>query len=415
MSVLALLLVLVSRIVGDVQRAWQQSSAKVYQFREARRAFDLIKTNVSQATLNAYTRYYYNNPTNPFLPYNISQSNQGALNTAAQQEYQPLGFTLFSELQFLTVPCNYLFPAVTGNGQVAAIGHSIFFQAPLGQTLSTSSLISNIYGTNAGAAASNGGVSTPSLPTALNARGYFVLFGSDAPWRPPFLTPDRIPYKLRYRLMEFAPTSEYNLIYGDNVSSTTNPYAYDPSQCSSSATPLAGPVITMNTSQWILAASGGTTPNYLQWSRPIADNVLTLIIAPQSPVAKGSTALPTDLAPDYYYNSSAYQISNTPGTVTLPPWAFQLPPEVQITMIVIDELSAETLANASAAASGSASPTPPLSFLSGTNLFGKASSFTADLASVQSQLSQFTPKLNWRIFTATIVLRNARWNGTSSS
>ena len=415
MTVLALLLVLVSRIVGDVQRAWQQSSAKVYQFREARRAFDQLKTEMSQATLNAYMRYYYNNNSNVFLPYNITVGNQQATNTSAQVEYLPLGFTLFSELQFLTVPCSYIFPNVNGNGQVAATGHAVFFQAPLGQTLTTNSMVTTIYGSSAGSYSSPTGMLSPSLPSAMNGRGYFVMFGSDQPWRPPFISPDRIPYKYRYRLMEFCPTAEYNNIYGDNVTiQNFNPYAYVASQCSSSSPPPPGGVLSMNTSNWILMATGGTMPNYLQWSRPAADNVVALILSPQVPVAKGSTALPTDIAPQYYYNSSAYAISSTTGNLPLPAWAFQLPPEVQVTMIVIDEVSAEALANANLPAGGG-SPTPPLSFLSGTNLFNNASSYANDMLTVQQQLSQVQPKLNWRIFTANVIMRNARWNGTPTS
>ena len=52
---LVILMMLVTQLVGIVQRGWVRTSSKVSQFREARLAFDLISRSLSQATLNTYS------------------------------------------------------------------------------------------------------------------------------------------------------------------------------------------------------------------------------------------------------------------------------------------------------------------------------------------------------------------------
>ena len=51
---LVILMMVVTQVIGIVQRTWVRANSRVSQFREARRAFDLISRNLSQATLNTY-------------------------------------------------------------------------------------------------------------------------------------------------------------------------------------------------------------------------------------------------------------------------------------------------------------------------------------------------------------------------
>jgi len=394
-TVLAILLALVSEIVGNVQQTWRRTNAKIYQFREARRAFETIKKNLAQATLNPYMRYVYKNPKNVMSPYDGNVTSNTAM-----KEYPPAGWTRFSDLQFISVPSSYLLQGIGAvSGAIASQTHCVFFQLPLGQSLTQNasdqaSYMSLVYG----AAVASAVQANPPVATAMNGRGYFILYGSDIAYAPSFLK-NRVNYKLRYRLMEFAPPTEFNDIY--NLAN-----AYDPLQATGTATPPqpSSNVASEPTSKWITeVAAGSTTPNYLAWSHAIADNVVALVVSPQTPVASSSSTLPTSIAPNYYYNSSEYQItSNASNLANEPSYAFNLPPQVQITMIVIDEATGASLATLPVAQT-----TPPITWQVGW--FNLATSYATDLAAVESTLIGL--KANYRIFTAVVPIRNSRWNG----
>lgn len=329
MTILSILLVMVTSVIAEVQKAWKQTSAKVSQFREARRAFDILKRNLSQATLNTYLLAKYNNPDNPFSPFRD--------NGQEIEDAVPLAYNRYSELQFVV---NQSATLIAGGDPAITPGHAVFFQAPLG--------FSGKYS---------------NLPTTLNGRGYYVKFGDDSAYRPPFL-PDTVPLKFRYRLMEYAPPAEQNKVY-DPASATVQ-------------------------SDWFPAAE------LAAWSRPIADNIVTLILSPKRPVADNTTGDPRDIAPAYAYNSVDSGTGSTPQAAT----AHVLPPEVEVLMAVIDEASASNLA----LFQGS---TPPLAF----NGFTEANEnqFRRDITMLEQAL--VAAKVNFRIFTATVTLRNSKWNG----
>ena len=54
MTVLAVLLLMLTELLNQVQRTWTFSENRISQFREARVGFDIITKNLSQSTLNAY-------------------------------------------------------------------------------------------------------------------------------------------------------------------------------------------------------------------------------------------------------------------------------------------------------------------------------------------------------------------------
>lgn len=327
MAVLSILMVMVSSVVSEVQRSWGATTAKVSQFREARRAFDIVKINLGQATLNTYVRYRFDNASDPFSPF--TASGEEIPNAA------PTRYVKFSELQFVSGPTATVL-GTAGNSLVTQ-GHSVFFQAPLG------------YSTR-----------YTNLPTALNPRGYYVAFGGDATYRPPFLA-GRVDEKFRYRLMEYAPPTENNVIYDEN----------SPDQ-----------------SDWFT--------NVVTHSRPVADNVITLIISPKRVMNRNEVGDPRDIAPNYQYNSAVLPTADS----AQPRNAYELPPEIEVAMVVVDERSADALARTS----GMDPPLPTTGFVNATG-----DNFRADLEALERTL--VAAKVNFRVFTATVTMRNSKWGG----
>jgi uncharacterized protein (TIGR02599 family) len=323
MTVLAVLMLIISSVVGTVQRSWRSTNAKVSQFREARRAFDVLKRNLTQATLNTYLRYRYSGTGDPYSPFGAG----GVMNETAT----PTGYEPFSELQFICGPTADL---ITGGGIYA--GHATFFQAILG--------FSSEF---------------PNLPTSLNARGYFVEFGDDTDFRPDFLT-GRVRPKFRYRLMEYAPTTEENLIY-DSTSRNVQ-------------------------GDWFARAAAQ--------SRPVAENVIALFISPKRPQEDrpGDTR---DIAPLYQYDST-----RPSGALGATVGSHELPPQIELIMVVIDEASASRLAEIN----GDGVPFNLNGFTMATD-----ATLRNDLANLRDQL--LAAKVDYRIFSSTVSLNNSKWKG----
>lgn len=175
MSILSVLLLLLSQLLDQVQKTWNYSEGRVSQFREARVAFDLISKNLSQASLNTYWDYEYNE--------------QNVVENYKRQ----------SELHFVTLDGQSL--GSVGGGDIS--GDAIFFQAPLG--------VSNIY---------------RNLNNLFVARGYYLMFGDDDRFKPSII--DSTP-SYRFRLMEYRPPAEFNQIYidGDRERARDLPPSYD--------------------------------------------------------------------------------------------------------------------------------------------------------------------------------------------
>jgi uncharacterized protein (TIGR02599 family) len=332
LAVLAVLLTIIAQVLGQVQRVWSSANAKVSQFREARRAMDRISTTLAQATMNTYLQYFYPGP-NPFVP------------PAAQNQAAPLGYVRFSELQFITGPTSKLL----GGSGTQFPGHSVFFQAPLGGELTVTA----------------GGVTSfVNMPTALSACGYYITYGTDRSFRPAFLNQRSHPERLRFRLLEYRPPIEANTIYKDITLVNNNPGQPDPNWYRETGT----------------------------WSRPVAENIIYLVISPKRPVTDDAGD-PRDIASNYEYDSSAngVRLAQTPQD-------FQLPPLVEVTLIALDEDSARRFAESSGG-----TPSLPL------GLFGTATDarFRSDLQEVEQFFND--QKLNYRIFTATVPIRNSKW------
>ncbi|MCX6962628.1 MAG: prepilin-type N-terminal cleavage/methylation domain-containing protein [Verrucomicrobia bacterium] len=184
----------------------------------------------------------------------------------------------------------------------------------------------------------------------LNAVGFWVDFGSDSQWKP-----GHVPEQFRFRLMQGIQPADSLQVFTTTDGSWTNAVK--------------------------------TIPDV---GFPIASNVLALILWPRLPVVQDPEG--NDLSANFAYNSrqgSAIQKA-------------QLPPSVQVTMIVMDEASASRLA------SGSAAPTAITSAF--TNRFQDVTRFESDLEAVRAALT--AAKVNHLVLSSSVTLREAKWSQT---
>lgn len=196
----------------------------------------------------------------------------------------------------------------------------------------------------------------------LSESGFFLEFSSDAAWKPSFLPAARESY--RYRLVELAGESENLRVYESNDGS----------------------------GDWVEeAVSDGE-------AFVIADNIIGLIFWPRLSVEEDSTG--QLLGPTLAYNS------RPPGAAgpVQPISAHQLPPLVEVVMVAIDEPSALKMED------GSDQPgqLPPLF----QGLFEQSGmdNFERDILELENRLNGVQPKLNHRVFRATVALKEAKWN-----
>lgn len=314
MTVLSILLLMLTQLLTQIQRTWTYSEARISQFREARVAFDIISKNLSQATLHTY------------LDYERDKNNQ-----VTKYKRQ-------SELHFKTMQANQLGPNKPT--------HAIFFQAPLGT--------SDIY---------------QNLGNLFNARGYYVEYGSDRRFKPPFIQADP---KYRFRLMEYLPPAEKNQIYVDGDKER-----------------LASPNGVAVYDEWYKYE----LPTY---SHPLAENVIGLIASPREALTNPGQQNQTfsSIAPNYSYDSNE-QNANFALYVQ------QVPPLIKVTMVAIDETSAIRLEEQGDG--GTSMPTLiPASFFKSTQQYEK------DIAKLKQELN--SRKINFKIFSTVVAIRSSKWS-----
>lgn len=265
-----------------------------------------------------------------------------------------------SELRFISGDSRIL---IKDAAPKRRLGHCLFFTAPLG-----------FVGTDP-----NRG-----LGSALNVWGYFCEFDSDAGSRPAFITEALVPPRFRWRLMELAqPTEKFPVYYFTSGSTNGVPN-------SSSYRGL----------DWFRTDIDRLTSS----TRVVTDNVVALIITPrlakaeETPLQGGNPDL-SPLAPDYTYDSTAAN----PDPRLNP--KNQLPPVVQMTMVAIDEKSAESLQLDAS----------KWDLFGVSSKFKKSADFTKDM-SIESTLSDslekklVSLKVGYRIFTTNVHIRAAKWS-----
>ncbi len=280
---------------------------------------------------------------NTYLAY---QYNNGDTPTIPESRSQaPQGYVRQSELQFITGQASSLL----GGGQTAAAlnGHAMFFQARLG--------LSDREGYE-------------SLSKLLCGRGYFIMHGTDEAFRPAHV-PD---VRSRFRLWEYRPTAEENTVY----------------------TSTAGKWFQDATTGIITASESAEKPAH---SRPIAENIVALIISPQvtQQDARNKKTDPWWIAPGYTYDSTAMvntSMNSPQGTQHM------LPPRVVVTLVAIDEASARKLAEQHPDGMPELIP---------KGAFTKCQDRQTDMDALEATLR--SKQLNYRVFSSTITMRNSKW------
>lgn len=346
MTVLLVLLLVSAQVIGTVQSTWTTSNARVGQFREARVAFDIITRNLSQATLNSYVDF-----DKSWL------EDDPAQNTMATTA--PSKFERKSDLQFITGPAAGQGGLLVQGGDAdLSPGHAVFFQAPLGVTN-----LSQYVG----------------LDKLLCTRGYFVQYTTDDFFRPEVLPP--APPRYRYRLMEFSPPAEQNLIYDKND--------------------LTG----WRAQAGVRKASEDNDLLSRGLTRPIADNIIALIISPQWQSAQGAGGVQLDNSSNAYDSYYSFD-SRTAGASlddTNQGRQHRLPPLVRVVLVAIDERTADTL-------SQRGNPSTPPFGASISSLIGDGGGNIVNVTETLERISAelLDRKVNYRIFSATVALRGAK-------
>lgn len=339
-AVLAVILVLTLSMIDGVGTLAKQTRSKIEAFQEARSAFEAMTRNVSQAILNTY--WDYDDPNSP------------------------TDYLRESELHFIAGP------AQSGGGSnllaetnLDTHGHSVFFQAATGISRVASGI---------------------PLDSLVNAVGYYLVFGSDADLRPPFLEAVNVPLRYRFRLMAMTQPSEDLTVYSDfkTFKATNDDAVLD---------------------DWFIAPLSRAVPSDpADSSGPpvhvIAENIIALVIepmrSPNDPLAPSTT-----LAPGYFYDSRAFLRG---GGAAADLTRNQLPPLLRITMVTLSEESANRLQGSS-----TSQPTIPVSGGKAFNsLFQDPANYQSDLSDLEKGLSD--AHLGYRVFTTTLSILQAKWS-----
>lgn len=329
-AILMVILTAIFEIVDKTRATFNYSQSKVAQFRTARSAFQTMTRRISQAVLNTY--WDYDDPEDP-----LQYQKQSELHFVVGPSGSPLGD----------------FPELLGGGETRP-GHAIFFQGPFNYSADRDNR---------------------NFDTLLNSWGYYIEFGSDEKFLPPFMRGrEGISERYRFRLMEFRPPTEKMLVYGEELKK--QPPGFD-------------------FYQWFKSLAD-------DYSRPIAENVIALIISPRrsrndTPIDEVND-LPWDIAPDYYYNSREFQRSSESNEPRFQVSKHQLPSLLHITLITIDDRSAIKLEEEFG------QNVPDLQF---DSLFQNASRYEADLETLENRLLELN--LTYQVFTDTVAMRAAKW------
>jgi len=341
MAVLSVVGILILTMVSNVSSVTKRARDQVESYQGARAAFEALTRTIAQATLNTYWDYYDSN--------GKSANESGYSGT-------PVKYGRQSELHFRSGPTDSLLGA--SNGGLTRPTHGIFFQIPGGIT-SNSTL--------------------KQLNNTLNSIGFFLEFGNDDTLRPTFLVGNSfIPKRYRYRLLQMQQATENLQIYS---SSNGTAWFQDP---------LGFGSITVNAS-----------------ARPVnvlAENVIALVVISKlSSIEDPSGA--ALVKTDYNYDSRAaksYSATSAGGTSMSGTTLHQLPPLVEVIMVVIDETSAQRLAEQN----GSTEPD-----LGQKDLFktiNSSADVDADIDRLEKNL--ILKKLNYRIYRSVVGIRGAKWS-----
>ena len=204
----------------------------------------------------------------------------------------------------------------------------------------------------------------------LNTWGYYIERNDDSQFVPAFVSgAPGWRTRNRYRLMEFRPPTENMAVYAADLK---NGYKTD----------------------WFKAFIPEGESKGVPMSRPIAENIIALIIEPMESQVSGSN----NLSPNYEYDSRFFQ----KGGGDNHPTKHQLPPLVRITMVAIDEDSAIRYEQVTGGEIDNLVP---------TGLFKNTSSFEVDLRTLKQKLDD--QNLEYRVFTETVAIRASKFSDSA--
>ena len=273
---------------------------------------------------------------------------QAMLNTYFDYKYpnndpnrEPTDYERKSDLHFISGRASTLLRG----GEYST--HCVFFQAPLGFSLRPEN---------------------QSLGSLLNSWGYFIERANDNDQIPEFLRSYNAvdTSRERYRLMEFRPPTENMEVYGANLSRSYN--------------------INWFKNQIKQKSAGG-----VPFSRPLAENIIALVIEPKRSEKTGAAVL----APSYEYDSRRFQKRNNARDET----KHQLPPLVEVTMVAIDE---ESVIRNEQINGGTLEELVP------SNLFTTQSQYKNDLQKLEDSLVE--KRIVYRVFNETVAIRASKFS-----
>ena len=325
----------------------KQSSAKLSAFAAGRTAFDIMTQKLSQATLNTYLDYYGTG-------FGGVSERRTQINSAF---FTPTSYGRASDLQFYIRKNVQTSAGMTGNH-----GQEVYFQAPI--AYSSTATYQSVQG-------------------LLNACGYYVTYGDSTAFRPAAVTTSRY----RYRLMQAMEPTESFSVFAHLVENAGTGAVAD------------------NATTWMAnIGNTATGPPAALTSvdvAPLADNVIALVIWPRaSPQSDPNGTL---LTSNYTYDSQAgVAPTSSSGNYIQSITADQLPPILQVSMIVIDEASALRLTSTTPANA----PTVIETALTGK--FVTVAQNASDMSSIISSLS--LNHISFQVFSANVAMRESKWS-----
>ena len=365
-AVLSMLLIIVFQMLRGMQVTWKRTRQDVGEFKDARQAFEEITRRVSQATLNTYFSYRYDEQTVKGVKLRMGR------------EIIPQ-----SELHFVCGPVKELGIDEKNSRQVGQrYTHAIFFQAPFGFCIDDHKNYKDR-------------LQYEKMNGLMNGWGYYIEFNTDELDRPQMLnTLDNSPKpRPRYRLMEFRQPTEYLQIYKlhlrdmDKNASKNKIYEW-----------FAEGNYSVN-SDWNTSLEDRDSEGFFRTTRVVAENIVAMILHPREADEKAGK-IKDELAPDYHFCSRRFQWGGN-DKLSLRT-RHQLPPVIDVTFIAVDEVSFNTFALREGIKSADDDPQ-----LIDKDLFTKARDFREDLKTLETKLTD--KKLTPRIFNTSLRIRESKW------
>lgn len=370
-AVLSMMLVIVFQMLNGMQRIWKKTRQDVGEFKEARQGFEEVTRRVSQATLNTYFSYRYDEATVKGIKLRMGR------------EIIPQ-----SELHFVCGPATELEITRKNSREVGQrYTHAIFFQAPFGFCVEQDKNTEDK-------------LKFEKLNGLMNAWGYFVEFNTDELDRPQFLKQlDNSPKpRPRYRLMEFRQPAEYFQVYKLNLrdldknASKTKIYEW-----------FNEGLYSIN-SEFNTSLQDRDSEGFYRSTRVVAENIVAMILHPREPDERRESQ-EDELAPDYHFDSRRFQWGKGGNLATRT--RHQLPPVIDVTFVAIDEVSFNGFCNQQGIKSAEDDPQ-----LVDKELFVKARDFRKDLRTLEAKLKE--KKLDYRTFNTSLRIRESKWTDTGA-